>query len=248
MRSIVAKVVTIGSLCAAFTVPVQVGQAAAPATPQGAITAREFWIGAGVALPALTNNANFPNSPDITAYPTYFEWPQSSPPDINTAPPGNVRQNYGVQVVGYYYPTVSGNHVFMIATDDGGELRLGTSDDPATSRMIAQEPVWNPVRSFTATARRTTRDVGGVTYLVNWSNPINLNAGTPYFIEGLMKEEGGGDNIAVTVLGPGDVLPAPGDAQSYLPIPGTQLSTIDRTTLLSTYVSGFTGKDRKSVV
>src|SRR5262245_49823053 len=66
-------------------------RAAAPTTPQGFITAREYLNLTGTTLPDLTNNAKFPNSPDVVDYPARLEWPTG--PDDATPPPGDVKNN-----------------------------------------------------------------------------------------------------------------------------------------------------------
>jgi hypothetical protein len=191
-------------------------QAAAPAAPQGFITVKEFLnIGGGVTIPDLTNNAKFPNNPDLLEYPARFEWPTG--PDDATPPTGDVKNNYGIQILGYFYPATTGPHTFWLAADDGAVLYLSTDDNPANKVLIAQEPTWNPVRAFTAESRRTLVDVGTATErYINVSRPINLTAGRAYYIEGLVKEGIGGDNIAVSI-------------DSTLPIPGSMLATIDKT-------------------
>lgn len=191
----------------AFTVAVAgafAAQAAAPTTPAGFAKVKEFLnIGGGVAITDLTGNAKFPDSPDVVAYPTYFEWPQANPPDINTAPPGDVKNNYGVQIAGYFYPTETRAYTFYLSADDNAQLWLSTDDDPAKKVQIAREPEWNNPRDYQGTERRPNGE--------NISQPVNLVAGRAYYIEALMKEGGGGDNLSVSIDG-------------SLPIPGSQLS------------------------
>ena len=114
--------------------------AAAPASPQGVITAKKFLnIGAGAAVSDLTGNARFPDSPDTVAYPGYFELNATG--DISTPAPDTV-DSYGAQVIGYFYPPATGDYVFYIASDDGGSLYLSTDDTPANKKLIAQEAGW----------------------------------------------------------------------------------------------------------
>jgi hypothetical protein len=209
-------------------------RAAAPPTPQGVITVKEFLdIGGGVTIADLTNSAKFPNNPDIVDYATYFEWPQSPERDINIPPPGDVKNNYGVQMQGYFYPPTTGDYIFKIASDDYGRLFLSTDDNPANKKLIAIEPQWNPVRSFDATDRRnaTNPENNSQTYTATeWPTKdpvmggakITLQAGRAYYIEALMKEGGGGDNLAVAVQDPGFAIDA------SLPIPGQYLSSFDK--------------------
>jgi hypothetical protein len=209
-------------------------RAAAPPTPQGVITVKEFLdIGGGVTIADLTNSAKFPNNPDIVDYATYFEWPQSPERDINTPPPGNVKDSYGIQMQGYFYPPTTGDYIFKIASDDNGRLFLSTDDNPANKKLIALEPQWNPARSFDSTDRRnaTNPENNSQTYTATeWPTKdpvmggakITLQAGRAYYIEALMKEGGGGDNLAVAVQDPGFAIDA------SLPIPGQYLSSFDK--------------------
>ena len=209
-------------------------QAAAPAAAQGVITAREYLNISGTALGPLKSSPKFPDSPDVVAYPTLFEWPAN--PD-GSQPASDIKNNYGVQIVGYLYPPTTGDYTFAIAADDNAELWLSTDDNPANKVMIAREASWNPVRAFSSETRRNRVDAGTATERMdNVSKPIRLTAGKAYYIEGLMKEGGGGDNLAVAWAKPGDALPQDGDA----PIPGSFLATFDRTSLAAPYVAGFT--------
>lgn len=200
-------------------------KAAAPPTPQGVITVKEFLDITGTALTDLTGSPKFPDNPDIVAYSPWFEWPTDTS-DINTPPPGDVKNNYGVQVQGYFYPTTTGPHVFYIAADDNAVLYLSNDSDPANKKVIAREPQWNPVRDFTGLNRRNAdnpeNDSSKYTGTewptkdpVNGGAIITLTAGTPYYIEAQMKEGGGGDNVAVSLDG-------------VLPINGTQLSAFGK--------------------
>lgn len=181
-------------------------QAAAPAAPQGYAKAKEFLNIGGTAIGDLTGNAKFPGRPDVVAYPTYFEWPQANPPDINTAPPGDVKNNYGVQITGYFYPTETKAYTFYLSADDNAELWLSTDENPANKVRIATEPQWNNPRDYEGTSRRPNAE--------NKSAPVSLTRGRAYYIEALMKEGGGGDNLSVSVDG-------------LLPIPGSMLSAFD---------------------
>ncbi len=174
----------------------------------------------GTAVPDLTGNAKFPDRPDMVSYPSYFELNATG--DINSPAPGDVYDNYGAQMAGYFYPPTTGEYVFYISADDNARLYLSTDADPANKKLIAIEPEWNNPRDYTGTARRDavnpqnnsqawtgtewpTRDpvFGGAR--------IQLQAGLAYYIEALVKEGSGGDNLSVSIDG-------------VQPIPGSQLS------------------------
>ncbi|MBE7500612.1 MAG: hypothetical protein HS113_09965 [Verrucomicrobiales bacterium] len=203
--------------------------AAAPAAPQGFIKAKEFLNIGGTVVADLTGNPKFPNSPDVVAYPTLFEWPAGA--DLNTPPPGDVKDNYGVQILGYFYPPSTGDYIFYLASDDGGNLYLSTDSDPANKKLIAQETGWSGVRSFTAIGGGSTVEAKNSQTFANTQWPtkdtimggarITLQANQPYYIEALSKEGGGGDNLAVAVQDP------QGTIDATLPIPGNRLSPAD---------------------
>ncbi len=163
----------------------------------GAILA-EYWTGiGGNAVSMLTNSPNYPNSPNGMEELTSFESPT------------NQANNYGARVRGYVYPPDTGNYTFWIASDDNSELRLSTDDDPGNSQLIASVPGWTSSRQWDR-------------YASQQSVSIPLVAGQRYYIEALMKEGGGGDNLAVRWMLPGGTWEDPGDPNQ--PIPGNRLS------------------------
>ena len=144
---------------AALLIPVFSLKAAVPPSPQGVITVKEFLDIPGTTLADLTNNAKFPNNPDLDFYPARLEWPTG--PDDATPPPGNVKNNYGVQVIGYFYPPTTGQYRFAIAADDNAALYLSTDSTPANKVQIAIEAGWNQVRNWDGQANgRALVDVG----------------------------------------------------------------------------------------
>jgi hypothetical protein len=124
--------------------------------------------------------------------------------------PSNAGDNYGQRVLGYITPTTSGNYTFWIAADDNCELWLSTNDNPANKVRIAWHNGWTNSREWGKFASQR-------------SSAISLNAGTRYYIEALMKEGGGGDNLAVAWRLNNSTTPANGDG-SFI-IPGSVLST-----------------------
>jgi len=206
-------------------------QAAPPATPQGVITSKGFLNITGTSVADLTGNAKFPNSPDVTYYPTYFEWNATG--DI-TIPANNAYgENYGVQMVGYFYPPNTGDYVFWICADDNAQLFLSTDATAANKKLIAQESswsnprVWDSAGSGDATTKNSQTFTGTewpTKDTANGGAKITLTKGQIYYIEALMKEGGGGDNLAVAVLEP------LGTIDATLPIPGQYLSSFDKNT------------------
>ncbi|HSK88293.1 MAG TPA: PA14 domain-containing protein, partial [Anaerolineales bacterium] len=140
---------------------------------------REYWYNiTGTTLTSLTSNANYPNSPTGSEQLTALEGPT------------NAGDNYGSRIRGYIHPAISGAYTFWLASDDYGELRLSTSDNPANAARIAYVDGWTNSREWGK-------------YASQRSAAINLTAGQKYYIEVLQKEATGGDNVAVAWQGPG---------------------------------------------
>lgn len=143
-----------------------------PSAPGGGLLREVYLNIGGGSVASLTNSPNFPNSPDLTNIIQEFEAPI------------NAFENYGQRVRGFVIPPRSGPYTFWISSDDNSNLYLGTSEDPATKTLIASVPAWTGSREW---------DV----YASQRSAPIQLEAGRSYYIEALMKEGTGGDNLAV---------------------------------------------------
>ncbi len=135
---------------------------------------------------------SYPNSPAETGYVTDFEAPT------------DVYENYGQRLRGYLTPPVTGNYTFWIATDDGGALYLSTDDTVSNRREIATVNGWTPSRDW---GREPNQQ----------SAPIRLEAGRIYYVDALMKEGGGGDNLAVRWLRPDGVDQGPIPSQFLIP-------------------------------
>jgi hypothetical protein len=201
-------------------------QAAAPSSPQGYITGKAFLNINGTAVGALTSSPKFPDHPDDIFFYPYFEWAATD--DIST-PPGNWGDNYGGQIVGYFYPPSSGEYTFWISADDGAALYLSIDSDPANKKLIAQETGWSNAREYDMTSgssdvpSKDSSQFPGTEWETTDSNLggaiIELTKGQSYYIEALFKEGGGGDNLSVAVMDPGGVI------DPFLPIPGEYLSS-----------------------
>ena len=195
-------------VAAGLLVPATTNVLGQPTAPDNRVTVKEFLDIPGTAVGDLTGNVKFPNSPDLSFFPGYFEWPQSSPPDINVPPPADYKNNYGTQIQGYFFPPTTGAYIFRLCADDNAQLWLSTDSNPANKVLIATEPQWNNPRDYLGTERRPNAE--------NVAVPITLQANQPYYIEALMKEGGGGDNLSVAVEG--------GAIDPNLPIPGQYLA------------------------
>jgi hypothetical protein len=128
--------------------------------------------GGGVAVSDLLNHPTFPNNPRETLYMTAF--------DTRTVYPDDSHENYGARVTGFFVPPVSGNYIFYLRSDDASRLYLNpTGLDPAGKILLTEET--GCCQAFAAHA----------------SAPQALTAGQMYYIEGLLKEGGGGDYLQV---------------------------------------------------
>jgi len=150
---------------------------------------REYYAGiSGGRVADLTAAAAFPDAPTV-------EEVVNSQLETGV----NVADYYGQRVRALLTPTVTGSYTFWVATDDGGELWLGTDHLPASRRRIAYVSGWTNSREWTRELNQK-------------SAPIALTAGTRYYIEVLQKENTGGDNLAVAWQVPGttatNVIPA----------------------------------------
>lgn len=127
----------------------------------------------GSTLQDLTNNAAFPSNPTSENIITdYFEAPT------------DVLENYGQRLTAQIIAPTTGNYIFWIASDDASGLWLSTDETPANKRWIAGVSGWTPSRSWYVESGQQ-------------SQSITLRAGQKYYIEALMKEGTGGDNLAV---------------------------------------------------
>ena len=139
----------------------------------------------GVLISDLRNSPNFPDNPDITDTVAISEIPVDR------------FDNYGARLSGYFTPDETGLYDFYMSSDDAGELHLSTDADPANAVLIANEPVWNPSRQYSGTDRRNAAAPENRSTTL-FPEGIPLLAGQSYYVEALMKEGGGGDNLSFT--------------------------------------------------
>jgi chitodextrinase len=168
----------------------------------GSITYQK-WNGiTGIAVIDLTSNAAYPNSPSTTSTLTSFQGPV------------NVDDFYGARIIGYITAPQSGNYTFWIAGDDNVELWLSTNATSTNRQKIAYHNDWTNSQEWNKVATQK-------------SAAIALVAGTQYFVEAIVKENGGGDNLAVGWRKPSD---GTGTSPSEV-IPGSVLSPYTSTPL-----------------
>jgi len=180
---------------------------------------RQWWMGiGGTSVGDLKNNPRYPGSPDGWEYITTFEGP------VDWA------NSYGSRLSGWLFVPASGDYVFWVCGDDETQLWLSTDEKPDNTLMIASVPGWTNPREWTK-------------YPEQKSQPQSLTKGKRYYIEALMKEGTGGDNIAVAWQGPisatreiisaNYVGPTPIVPQkAYAPIPTAGAADVTRTPTL----------------
>jgi hypothetical protein len=158
----------------------------------------------GTTIASLTADASFPGTPSVVSISDDFESPT------------NVADNYGVRMRSFLSVPETGEYTFWIAADDEGELRLSTDDTAANASLIAS--------------------VSGGTNSQEWdkyasqeSSTISLVAGDTLYIEALMKEGSGDDNLAVAWSTPSIVGPTLVDDSNLSVSHGTpSVTSIDR--------------------
>ncbi|WP_167546928.1 M60 family metallopeptidase [Stieleria maiorica] len=131
----------------------------------------------GASVADLVAAEAFPDSPDATAVLDQFEAPE------------NVGDFYGFRMRALLHPPKTGHYTFWIASGDGSELRLSTSDSEQDSALIASVPGWTLPREWDK-------------YAEQQSASVFLAAGQEYYIEARVKEWYGGDYGAVAWSGP----------------------------------------------
>lgn len=141
-------------------------------TATGTILLERYDGISGTTIADLIGAPNYPNSPTTTSLPTIFEAPT------------NIADDYGIRMRGVICAPETGTYYFWVAGDDNVELNLSTDDTEANKTQIAYHNSWTNSREWNKFGTQK-------------SAAISLTAGQSYYIEALMKEGGGGDNLAV---------------------------------------------------
>ena len=130
-------------------------------------------------LDSLKRLSSFPDRPDeaITLQNNILETPN------------NRGSDFGSRLWTYFVSPVTGQCHFYIASDDNGELWLSPNDDPSQATLIASvigsgADGWTLPREW-------------FKYDSQKSGLIDLVQGEVRYLEAIMKEGGGGDNLAI---------------------------------------------------
>jgi uncharacterized repeat protein (TIGR03806 family) len=143
---------------------------------------RELWnnlnTGSGNTLAVLTNtalNPNWPNNPVAAYSQIYTNFETGTNTGMN---------NYGQRLRTFVVPPTNGAYTFWIASDDTSQLFLSSDENPTNATLIAGVNVWTDARQWTKESNQK-------------SAPVNLEAGRRYYVEAIMQQGTGGDNLAV---------------------------------------------------
>jgi len=134
----------------------------------------------GAAISALLADPNYPDNPDDFEICPTFEGLTEGDPGW-----GN---DFGTRMRAWLYIQQSGDYTFWISTDDAGQFFLSQDENMANAVLIAEETGWSGTRVWNNDE--------------SMSDPIYLEGGKRYAVMALMKEAGGGDNMAVAYQGP----------------------------------------------
>lgn len=132
--------------------------------------------------------------------------------------PTDAADNYGATIAAWYRAPQDGAYRFWMSADDQGGTWLATDANPAHAVQINSEPVWSGSREYASSGNGGN---GRGTPPSNGSAPISLTAGQVVYLEGRVKEGGGGDNYSCTVTIDDATVPANGT----VPILGDDLVT-----------------------
>jgi uncharacterized repeat protein (TIGR03806 family) len=143
---------------------------------------REFWTNlnssGGATLDILTNtamNTNWPNNPAAVYTKVYSSFETETNTGIN---------NYGQRLRAFVVPPTNGAYTFWIASDDASQLSLSSNESPSNKVVMAWVNVWTDFREWTKEANQK-------------SAAVFLQGGRRYYLEALMVQGTGGDNLSV---------------------------------------------------
>jgi hypothetical protein len=143
---------------------------------------RQLWTDLSTAegntVDVLTNtvyNPNWPNNPNASFTKIYTNFET----DVNTG-----MDNYGQRLRALLIPPTNGIYVFWISSDDTSDLFVSTDETPLNKSLNCRVSSWTDSRNWTVKANQQ-------------GPPVFLQAGQRYYVEAIMQQGGGGDNLAV---------------------------------------------------
>jgi len=157
----------------------------------------------GTAVDALFADGSYPDYSSRREFVTAF----TTSPGLN-----NVADRFGGRLSAWITPTESGQYRFFIRSDDASQLWVSTDATPENAALVAQEQ--GCCRAFLEPLD------GDGNRNEPTSEPIQLQAGTSYYIAAIYKERDGGDFVEAAWRKEGSTVPA----AQLTPIPGAVLS------------------------
>ena len=139
----------------------------------------EYWDGiSGTLINDLVTYAAYPDNPTGRIELNALEAPT------------NRGDNFGARIIGYVHPPATGAYSFWVASDDQGQLYLSSDEKVENRKLVAWVSSWANSREWEKEEYQK-------------SKPAQMEAGKHYYIEAIMKDGTGGDNLAVAWEGPG---------------------------------------------
>lgn len=162
----------------------------------------EYWPGATLAM--ITNNS--------AGVPQYA---YAAPAWEHSVPSNEDGSAYGFRFSGLFVPPTSTTYDFFINSDDQGLLFLSTDNTAEKKRLIAQETSWadplNWVGGGSTLSQKRSDQWANPNGEVPYANGISLTANSKYYMEAVMVEGSGGDNLQATFKKHSDADPVNGD-------------------------------------
>jgi regulation of enolase protein 1 (concanavalin A-like superfamily) len=175
---------------------------------------RERWTNLnssiGNTLAMLTNTTYNPNWPTNPAA-AYSQVLPGFETEVNDG-----MDYYGQRLRAFVVPPTNGSYTFWIASDDTSLLLLSANENPANETPIAAVSTWTSWRNFTVESDQQ-------------SSPIYLQGGQRYYLEALMQQGLGGDDLTVQWQLPDGTIELPlatGSAAGTLLVPFTGLTNL----------------------
>ena len=170
----------------------------------GAVFVEAFYDMPNSTVDALIFDPKFVNNmPDETWYTNVFA--------VGQFAAHSGRENWAARLSGYFMPPSNGLYQFYIRGDDGTRFYMNTNGSDANGKVqLARNDGANSATIGSISGYQTGLGLGFVG--ASMTPVLSLTNGTPYYMEGIMKEGGGGDYMLVVMraIDPGTGLPTVG--------------------------------------
>jgi hypothetical protein len=138
----------------------------------------------------LTDPKGVYNMPDIAYYTNVFA--------VGQFAAHSGRENWAARITGLFMPPTNGLYQFYVRGDDGTRLYMNTNGPAASGRVqVARNDGANSATVGADSGYITGVGLGRVGQSV--TPVMSLTNGTPYYMEAIMKEGGGGDYMVVVM-------------------------------------------------